>query len=163
VWAVHDGYLLPGQAGKFTAAFDAVFAATGVTTVKISPRTPKANAYAERWIHSVRTECLDWTLIWNAQHPGALCNASGCAARPTWSAKSYTATAGGWTALRIPCSPTNGNADQRLPAMQRLHRWCVAVDELGRFDTETLAGTDDDARRAGVPRTRGSDRASVRS
>jgi putative transposase len=28
----------------------------------------EANAYAERWVRTVRTECLDWTLIWNRHH-----------------------------------------------------------------------------------------------
>ena len=43
----------------------ALRSSAGIDVMKIAPRTPRANAHAERWVRTVRSECLDWTLVWN--------------------------------------------------------------------------------------------------
>jgi putative transposase len=61
-------FLVRDRVTKFSAAFDAVFTAASVQVLKIPPQAPAANAYAERWVRTVRTECLDWLLILNRHH-----------------------------------------------------------------------------------------------
>jgi transposase InsO family protein len=58
-------FLIRDGAGQFVAAFDEIFRSDGATIIHTPPRTPVANAYAERWIGSMRRELLDRTLVWN--------------------------------------------------------------------------------------------------
>ncbi len=58
-FVIHDG------AGQYTRSFDAVFEADGITAITTPPRAPMANAYAERWVRTLRHELVDRTIIWN--------------------------------------------------------------------------------------------------
>jgi len=53
---------------QFTAAFDTVLADAGVSVVKIPPRCPRANAHAERFVLTVRSELTDQMLIFGERH-----------------------------------------------------------------------------------------------
>jgi hypothetical protein len=61
-------FLIRGRDSKFTAAFDAVFAGADMCTVRVPVRAPRANAIAERWIGTLRRECLDHLLITGPRH-----------------------------------------------------------------------------------------------
>ncbi len=61
-------FLVRDRAGQFTASFDAVLASAGIKAVKIPPRSPRANAYAERFVLTARTEVTDQMLIFGERH-----------------------------------------------------------------------------------------------
>jgi putative transposase len=61
-------FLIRDRDSKYSGAFDLVFRSEGVRIVKTPVRAPKANAIAERFVRTIRVECLDWLLILNRRH-----------------------------------------------------------------------------------------------
>jgi len=56
-------FLIHDRDKKFAAAFDAIFASQGLRIIRTPVQAPNANARVERWVGSVRRECLDRLLI----------------------------------------------------------------------------------------------------
>jgi putative transposase len=61
-------FLIRDRDSKFTRAFDGVFASDGTQIIRSPVQGPNANAFAVRWVRTVREECLDWMLIRGRRH-----------------------------------------------------------------------------------------------
>ena len=57
--------LVRDRASQFSDAFDEIFRTERIKVLKTPVRTPAANAFAERWVGTLRRELLDRTIIWN--------------------------------------------------------------------------------------------------
>ena len=73
VWELSDRekplrFLIHDNDSSFCPAFDAVFRSEGLHVINSPVRAPNANAFSERWVRTVREECLDLILIMNAAH-----------------------------------------------------------------------------------------------
>jgi transposase InsO family protein len=61
-------FLIRDRGGQFSSVFDAVLAGAGIEVIKIAARCPRANAYAERWVRTLRGELTDRMLIFGQRH-----------------------------------------------------------------------------------------------
>jgi hypothetical protein len=65
---IRPRFLVRDRDSKFSREFDEVFRSEGIRVIKAPVRAPKARAHAERWVGSVRRECLDRLLILGRRH-----------------------------------------------------------------------------------------------
>jgi hypothetical protein len=65
---VQPRFVIRDRDGKFTRDFDEVFRSEGIRLIKAPVRAPRARAHAERWVGSLRRECLDRLLIIGRRH-----------------------------------------------------------------------------------------------
>jgi putative transposase len=61
-------FLIHDRDSKFTATFDEIFRSEGIKIIHTPIRAPQANAYAERFVRTVRAECVEWLLILGRRH-----------------------------------------------------------------------------------------------
>ena len=61
-------FLVRDRDTKFVGSFDEVLRSTGARLMKTPVRSPRANAFAERFVRTARAECLDWLLVRNERH-----------------------------------------------------------------------------------------------
>jgi putative transposase len=97
-----------GRAGQFTGAFGAVLSAAGMEVVKTSPRSPGANALAERWVRTARSGCTGRMLIAGPRHLRAVLDEY---------AGRYNRRRPRWARNLLP--PDRGDSTTRSPGWRR--------------------------------------------
>jgi putative transposase len=66
--ALHPQFLIRDRAAKYSGPFDEVFCSEGVRVIRAPIRSPKANAFAERFVGTMRRECLEHVLVLGERH-----------------------------------------------------------------------------------------------
>jgi putative transposase len=67
-WLEGVRFLVHDRDAKFSGPFDEIFETEGAEVILTPIRAPKANAFAERFVRTVRSECLDHVLVWGRRH-----------------------------------------------------------------------------------------------
>jgi transposase InsO family protein len=119
--AIPARFLIHDRDSKFSRAFDALFRNDGISVIRTPVRAPNANAHIERWVGSVRRECLDRMLIfsrrqlervlrvWTLQVVAVWCSTPG-------TARALRLTVRVWFPSELACCTPPGASRGRLTA-----------------------------------------------
>jgi len=116
-------FLVHDRDSKFSTAFDEVFRSEGLKVIHTPIRAPQANAYAERFVRTVRAECLDWLLIIGRRHLETVLR--------TYTAHYNRERPHRGLALRTP-DPTHANPPASGEAIERRDRLGGLIHEYHR-------------------------------
>ena len=122
---VQIGFLLRDRDAKYVLSFETVFTGAGAQVLRTPFRTPNANAHAERFVRTIRAECLDHLLIVNARHLERVLRAylSHYNVHRAHQGISQEIPGAG-SGIRVTASPPSlGDTDRRHPVRRRgIHR-----------------------------------------
>lgn len=136
--------LLRDRDSKFSGSFDEVFRTGGLTVVKTPVRAPRANAFAERWVGTVRRECLDHVLIFGRRHlQASSAHTPSTTTRPdrigAWilNRPNPDSTLGGSSTGRSDAAMCPGDSSTSTRGRRRSQNWVWSLTRLRADDVRT--------------------------
>ncbi len=117
-------FLIRDRDTKFPASFDGVFASIGIEASKTPVRSPRANVFAERFVRTIRTECLDHLLVFSRRHLEAVVSEY---LRHYNQARPHRSLALDQPIPRLATTTTNGTIVRRHVLGGIIHEYDIAV------------------------------------
>ncbi|MGW2221709.1 integrase core domain-containing protein [Nonomuraea sp. NPDC001684] len=144
-------FLIRDRDGKFDRAFDEVLIGADVRVLKIPPRSPRANAFAERVVGTLRRECLDHLIIYGERHLRTVLAAyerhfnqhrphQGRSLRPTSAPRSSPGASAGNPSAPSPPALRSPSVSSTKPSQPLRARWGTTTRAVPQADAGNLRG-----------------------